>query len=107
MHIDGDIAIVDASGKTIGVYKIAKQFALGGIVGATTNMQDVLLQYRLAHRDDPHLRLWAGLILRQRRRPAVAASEFKASMARGCDSPRVRHYFRESVMAARGELRAS
>jgi len=41
MHIDGDIAIVDASGKTIGVYKIAKQFALGGIVGATTNMQDV------------------------------------------------------------------
>jgi hypothetical protein len=41
MHIDGDIEIIDASGNTIGVYKIAKQFALGGMVGATTSMTDV------------------------------------------------------------------
>ena len=41
MHIDGDIVIIDASGNTIGVYKIAKQFALGGMVGATTSMTDV------------------------------------------------------------------
>jgi len=41
MHIDGDIEIADASGNTIGVYKIAKQFALGGIVGGTTSITDV------------------------------------------------------------------
>jgi hypothetical protein len=41
MHIDGDITIIDASGKTIGVYKISKQFALGGLVGATTSIKDV------------------------------------------------------------------
>jgi hypothetical protein len=41
MHIDGDIAIIDASGSTIGSYKIAKQFALGGVVGGTTSITDV------------------------------------------------------------------
>jgi len=41
------------------------------------------------------------LILREKRRPAVAASEFKASLAAlGCDSQRVRRYFLESARAA-------
>jgi hypothetical protein len=41
IHIDGDIEILDASGKTIGVYKIAKQFAIGGMLGAVTTIEDV------------------------------------------------------------------
>jgi hypothetical protein len=41
MHIDSDIEIVDASGNTIGAYKIAKQFALGGVVGASTSIKYV------------------------------------------------------------------
>jgi hypothetical protein len=41
IHIDGDIEIIDASGRTIGVYKIAKQFAIGGMIGGTTRIEDV------------------------------------------------------------------
>jgi hypothetical protein len=41
VHIDGDVEIIDASGNTIGAYKIAKQFALGGIMGAATTVKDV------------------------------------------------------------------
>jgi hypothetical protein len=41
IHIDADIAILDASGNTIGVYKVAKQFAIGGLVGGTTRIEDV------------------------------------------------------------------
>jgi hypothetical protein len=41
IHVDGDIEIADASGGTIGAYKISKQFALGGIMGAATTIKDV------------------------------------------------------------------
>lgn len=70
------------------------------IARTSANMTDVVLQYRRCNPDDPHLRLWAGLILREKGRPAVAASEFKASLALGCDSWRVRRYFLESAKAA-------
>ena len=41
IHIDADIAILDAAGNMIGVYKVAKQFAIGGLVGGTTQIEDV------------------------------------------------------------------
>ena len=41
IHIDGVVGMIDASGNTIGVYKVSKQFAFGGLVGATTNIGDV------------------------------------------------------------------
>jgi glycosyltransferase involved in cell wall biosynthesis len=62
--------------------------------------QHVILQYRGYYPSDPHLRLWAGLILRERGRPALAASEFNASIALGCDAPRVSRYLHETVKTA-------
>lgn len=41
IHIDGEIAMVDASGIAIGKYQIAKQFAGGGLWGAATTIKDV------------------------------------------------------------------
>jgi hypothetical protein len=36
-----------------------------------------VLHYRLHHPDDPYLRLWAGLVLLEQGRPALAAAELK------------------------------
>jgi glycosyltransferase involved in cell wall biosynthesis len=38
-----------------------------------------VLHYRLAYPSDPHLRLWAGLVLLEQGRPALAAAEFAAA----------------------------
>lgn len=35
------MTIIDLSGITTGKYKVAKQFALGGIAGAATSISDV------------------------------------------------------------------
>ena len=66
------------------------------IASVSAGMADIVLQYRLRHPDDPYLRLWVGLILRKRRR-AIATAEFKASLALGCDYPRVHRYFRDEL----------
>ena len=63
------------------------------IAAAGPNLRNVILQYRFRYADDPHLRLWSGLLLAAAGRPALAASEFKASLELGLDHPRVRHYF--------------
>lgn len=41
IHVEGDVLIIDATGTTKAKYQIAKQFALGGIAGAATSIQDV------------------------------------------------------------------
>ena len=41
IHVDGDVLIIDSTGATTGKYQISKQFALGGIAGASTSIQDV------------------------------------------------------------------
>ena len=41
IHIEADVSLVDAGGKTVGMYKVSKDFALGGVAGATTTVEDV------------------------------------------------------------------
>jgi predicted Zn-dependent protease len=63
------------------------------IARASPTMSDIVLQYRMHYPDDAFLRLWTGLILAQRGRTALAASEFKTSITRGCRHPRIYRYF--------------
>lgn len=51
-----------------------------------------VLHYRRRYPDDPHLRLWAGLVLAGHGRPALAVAELTAAIALGCDHWRVRGY---------------
>jgi hypothetical protein len=53
--------------------------------------------YRDFYPDDPFLRLWSGLILRQHGRPAVAAGEFAAAIRLGLNDSRVRPYLDAAV----------
>lgn len=41
IHVEADVVIVDSTGTQQGKYQVAKQFALGGIAGAATSIQDV------------------------------------------------------------------
>jgi Domain of unknown function (DUF4410) len=42
IHIDGDVIFTNAStGRPIGEYKVSKDFAFGGVYGATTKIEDV------------------------------------------------------------------
>ncbi|GAA0566347.1 DUF4410 domain-containing protein [Rhizomicrobium electricum] len=41
IHVDADIQILDPSGATTGKYQVSKDFALGGVAGASTSIQDV------------------------------------------------------------------
>ena len=42
IHIDGDVTVTDRkSGAVLATYKVSKQFAFGGIIGASTNIRDV------------------------------------------------------------------
>ena len=70
---------------------------------APPGMADVVLQYRFRHPNDPHLRLWSGLVLRKRRNE-IATAEFKASLALGCDYPRVQRYFYEGLRLSSGNI---
>lgn len=63
---------------------------------ASADMQEAILHYRIRYPDDPHLRVWAGLILQARGRLALAASEFHAGISLGCDQPRVHGYLAEA-----------
>ena len=39
--IEADVTLSDSTGKVSADYKVAKDFALGGVAGATTNVDDV------------------------------------------------------------------
>ncbi|MBI3675381.1 MAG: DUF4410 domain-containing protein [Proteobacteria bacterium] len=41
IRIEATVDVVDASGATVAQYKVAKDFALGGIAGGTTTVEDV------------------------------------------------------------------
>ena len=42
IHIEADVQILAATGDAVlGTYKVAKQFAFGGLYGGTTNIRDV------------------------------------------------------------------
>ena len=41
IHIEGTVYIVDPSDQPVGQYSVSKDFALGGVVGATTSVEDV------------------------------------------------------------------
>ncbi len=41
IRIEATVSLNDASGKEVAEYKVAKDFALGGVVGASTNVEDV------------------------------------------------------------------
>ncbi|MEP2830610.1 DUF4410 domain-containing protein [Parvibaculum sp.] len=41
IEIDADVFLIDKDGKTVAQYEVSKDFAFGGIYGASTNIQDV------------------------------------------------------------------
>ena len=41
IRIEGTVYIMDSTGREVGQYSVAKDFALGGVVGATTSVEDV------------------------------------------------------------------
>jgi glycosyltransferase involved in cell wall biosynthesis len=49
-----------------------------------------IVHYRNAYPSDPHLRLWAGLVTRERGGPAAGAADLAAAVAGGIDPWRVR-----------------
>jgi hypothetical protein len=71
------------------------------IAEAPAGISDIILQYRIHYPEDAHLRLWAGLVLERKGRMALAASEFKASMARGGAHDRVGRHFARAARQAR------
>lgn len=58
-----------------------------------------LLHYRRAHRDDPTLRLWSGLIFLGQGRPALAAAEFTGAVKLGFDGDRAASYLSRAIRA--------
>jgi hypothetical protein len=56
-----------------------------------------IFSYRDFYPDDPFLRLWSGLILRQHGHPAVAAGEFAAAIRLGLSDSRVRRHLDAAV----------
>ena len=65
-----------------------------------------VLHYRLRYPNDPHLRLWAGLVLREQGRRALAAGEFAGALRLGLDESRVSPYLQPEVVAALATVRA-
>jgi len=41
IHIEATVTLTDTAGKAVGQYYVSKDFALGGIAGATTTVEDV------------------------------------------------------------------
>jgi hypothetical protein len=41
IRIEADVDLMDASGKKVAEYKVAKDFSLGGVAGGTTTVEDV------------------------------------------------------------------
>ena len=65
----------------------------------TTPSGGGLLHYRAAFRDDPHLRLWAGLVLLEAGRPALALGELAAANRLGLASACTADYRAEATRA--------
>jgi hypothetical protein len=59
-----------------------------------------VLHYRRHYPDDPHLRLWSGLVLGAHGRPALAVSEFEAARRLGLNHWRVSWYIADTARAA-------
>jgi glycosyltransferase involved in cell wall biosynthesis len=66
-----------------------------------------ILHYRAACPDDPYLRLWAGLVLDQGGRPALAAAEFYRARQLGLPASRVDDHFRRAAANAGAPERTS
>src|SRR5690606_42084082 len=41
IEIEADVFLIDAAGKTVAQYEVSKNFAFGGIYGASTSIEDV------------------------------------------------------------------
>jgi hypothetical protein len=41
IRIEATVSLVDASGTTVGQYAVSKDFSIGGVVGASTTVEDV------------------------------------------------------------------
>jgi hypothetical protein len=41
IRIEATVSLIDSTGKTVAQYAVAKDFALGGIAGASTTVDDV------------------------------------------------------------------
>lgn len=59
-----------------------------------------ILHYRRAYPSDPHLRLWAGLVLLEQGRPALAAAEFAGARKFGLTHWRVDWYQAQAAAQA-------
>jgi glycosyltransferase involved in cell wall biosynthesis len=70
------------------------------IARVTPALGDIVLSYRNYYPDDGHLRLWAGLLMSGRQRPATATTELKRSVQLGCDHWRVYLYLAQAAEAA-------
>ncbi len=70
------------------------------IACSSASMGHIILEYRNRYTTDGYLRLWAGLILSNRRRPALAVAEFKQAIAYGCSHWRAYWYLARSAEAA-------
>ena len=70
------------------------------IAVAAPALGNTILEYRNHYPDDGHLRAWSGLVLADRGRPALAAAEFKAAIARGHDGWRIFWYLARAAGTA-------
>jgi len=65
-------------------------------IGASSSMlvqgEGGVIHYRNAHPDDPHLRLWSGLIAEAAHRWAEAAAEYEAAAVLGLTDGRATDY---------------
>lgn len=61
---------------------------------------DAILTYRFAYPDDPLLRLWAGLVLMERGRMALAAMEFRKSIVAAPRRERTFDYLAQAAARA-------
>ena len=41
IHIEGTVDVVDGSGKAVAEYNVSKDFAIGGVIGGATSVEDV------------------------------------------------------------------
>ncbi len=73
--------------------------ALPTAIPAVVESDGGVLDYRRAYRDDPRLRLWSGIGLLARERPALAAGELAAALRLGCPRERVQPWLDEASEA--------
>jgi hypothetical protein len=76
-----DREVLDAEARIAAVPPVLAEAGAGGV-----------LHYRRSCLDDPHLRLWSGLVLEQQGRAALAIAEYEAARCLGIDHWRVSSY---------------